>query len=129
MELDEEARCLSVDEFELLLKAAKEARPHTRNYLPEFCILGFNTLMRPGEMLELEWGRVDFDNKVVALEVEHTKGKARRLVPLNDDACACPGRAPPNLIHIQTLIQKKLVTREFCSYSLKPTVRKVHPRP
>ena len=106
MELDEEARCLSVDEFELLLKAAKEARPHTRNYLPEFCILGFNTLMRPGEMLELEWGRVDFDNKVVALEVEHTKGKARRLVPLNDDACACPGRASPNLIHIQTLIQK-----------------------
>jgi integrase len=45
-------------------------------------------MMRPGEMLELEWGRVDFDNKVVALEVEHTKGKARRLVPLNGDACA-----------------------------------------
>ena len=54
-ELDEEARCLTVDEFELLLKAAKEARPHTRNYLPEFCILGFNTMMRPGEMLNLEW--------------------------------------------------------------------------
>ena len=87
-ELDEEARCLSVDEFELLLKAAKEAWPHTRNYLPEFCILGFNTLMRPGEMLNLEWSRVDFDNKVVRLEVEHTKGKARRLVPLNDVACA-----------------------------------------
>ena len=39
-------------------------------------------------MLELEWSRVDFDNKVVRLEVEHTKGKARRLVPLNDVACA-----------------------------------------
>ena len=87
-ELDEEARCLTVDEFELLLKAAREAWPHTRNYLPEFCILGFNTLMRPGEMLELEWSRVDFDNKVVRLEVEHTKGKARRLVPLNGVACA-----------------------------------------
>ena len=87
-ELDEEARCLSVDEFELLLKAAREAWPHTRNYLPEFCILGFNTMMRPGEMLNLEWDRVDFDTKVVRLEVEHTKGKARRLVPLNDVACA-----------------------------------------
>ena len=87
-ELDEEARCLTVDEFELLLKAAKEARPHTRNYLPEFCILGFNTMMRPGEMLNLEWDRVDFDTKVVRLEVAHTKGKARRLVPLNDVACA-----------------------------------------
>ena len=85
-ESNEEARCLSVDEFELLLKAARESRPHTRNYLPELCILGFNTMMRPGEMLNVEWDRVDFNNKVVRLEAEHTKGKARRLVPLNESA-------------------------------------------
>ncbi len=34
---------------------------HTRRYLSEFCILGFYTAMRPGEMLELEWSRVSFD--------------------------------------------------------------------
>ena len=48
-----------VTEFRKLLAAAKDS-PHenTRNYLPEFCILGFNTMMRPGEMLGLEWDRV-----------------------------------------------------------------------
>ena len=88
-EESDEARCLTVDEFSKLLSSAKQAwSSHTRRYLPEFCILGFCTMMRPGEMLELDWERVDFDNEVVRLEVEHTKGKARRLVPLNDEACA-----------------------------------------
>ncbi len=88
-EENNEARCLTVDEFSKLLCSAKQARSsHTRRYLPEFCVLGFCTMMRPGEMLELNWERVDFDNEVVRLEVEHTKGKARRLVPLNDEAFA-----------------------------------------
>ena len=88
-ERNDEARCLTVTEFRKLLAAAKDS-PHenTRNYLPEFCILGFNTMMRPGEMLGLEWDRVGFGDRVVRLEVEHTKGKERRLVPLNDDAYA-----------------------------------------
>jgi hypothetical protein len=41
-------------------------------------------MMRPGDMLELEWGRVDVLNSTVLLDVEDTKGKQRRLVPLND---------------------------------------------
>ena len=93
-EVHAEARCLSFDEFARLLDAAKKARPYTRNYLPEFCILGFNTMMRPGEMLNLEWDRVDFENKVVRLEVRHTKGKERRLVPLNEHAQAALVRLP-----------------------------------
>ena len=88
-EINDEARCLTVEEFRKLLAAAKDS-PHqnTRNYLPEFCILGFNTMMRPGEMLGLEWDRVDFGERVVRLDAVHTKGKERRLVPLNDDAHA-----------------------------------------
>jgi len=88
-ETDVEARCLSVDEFKLLLQSAKQAwSSHTRRYLPEFCILGFNTMMRPGELLALEWERIDFGNRAVRLDVEHTKGKAKRIVPLNDHAHA-----------------------------------------
>ena len=55
-EENNEARCLTVDEFSKLLCSAKQALgSHTRRYLPEFCVLGFCTMMRPGEMLELEW--------------------------------------------------------------------------
>ena len=45
-------------------------------------------MMRPGEMLELEWDRVDFERREVHLGVKDTKGKAKRLVPLNDHAFA-----------------------------------------
>ena len=88
-EANDEARCLTVDEFELLLRSAKCSRsPHTQRYLPEFCILGFTTMMRPGEILGLEWNRVDFERRVVRLEARDTKGKQRRMVPLNNDAFA-----------------------------------------
>ncbi len=87
-EIHDEARCLSVDELSLLLRAAQVARPHTQNYLPDFCILGFNTMMRSGEILALEWDRVDFKNRVIRLAIEHTKGKTQRIVPLNEEAYA-----------------------------------------
>jgi integrase len=87
-EVNEEARCLTVDEFRRLLTATKATKPHTAGYLYDFCILGFHTMMRPGEMLALEWARVDFNRKEVLLGIEDTKGKAKRLVPLNDYAYA-----------------------------------------
>ena len=88
-EVVKEARCLTLAEFKKLMASVNACwSSHTRNYLPEFCILGYNTMMRPGEMLELEWSRVDFVNSTVVLDVEDTKGKQRRLVPLNDAAKA-----------------------------------------
>ncbi len=93
-EEEKEARCLSLDEFHKLLDAAKATElghnqnKHTRQYLPEFLILGFTTMMRPNEMLKLEWNRVNFAERTVELRVQDTKGKQRRLVPLNDDAVA-----------------------------------------
>ena len=41
--------------------------------------------MRPGEILGLEWNRVDFERRVVRLEARDTKGKQPRTVPLNND--------------------------------------------
>ena len=85
-ETTEEARCLTVNEFKLLLRSARCSRsPHTQRYLPEFCILGFATMMRPGEILGLEWNRVHFERREVLLEAGDTKGKQRRTVPLNND--------------------------------------------
>jgi len=82
-----EARCLTMEEFEKLMQSAYKCwSSHTRNYFPDFCTLGFNTMMRPGEMLNLEWSRVNFQDRSVLLRVEDTKGKQKRNVPLNDAA-------------------------------------------
>ena len=87
LEEEEEARVLTLDEFQKLLASVRKAwSSHTRRYLPEFCILGFYTAMRPGEMLELEWSRVSFNRRTIELRVQDTKGKSRRLVPLVDES-------------------------------------------
>ena len=86
-QLVKEARCLSVEEVRKLVRSAQKAKTiHTRNYFPDFCILGFNTAMRSGEMLNLEWKRVDLLERTVTLTAEDTKSKRKRLVPLNDAA-------------------------------------------
>lgn len=67
-----------------LLAAAERAgqAPH----LPDFIRLALNTGMRRGELLWLEWRRVDLQRGLVFLEAEHTKTKRRRSVPLNMEA-------------------------------------------
>ena len=92
-EAEEEARCLSVEEANKLLEASKvdlddNQNKYTKDYLPDFPILGFNTMMRPGEMLNLEWSRVDFANDVIKLKAEDTKIGQPRKVPLNGHAKA-----------------------------------------
>ena len=83
----EEARCLTVEEVKELLQSANQAKSiHTRNYFPDFLILGFNTMMRSGEMLNLTWDRVNLVDRTVTLRAEDTKGKRKRLVALNDAA-------------------------------------------
>ena len=83
----DEARCLSVEEVQRLVQSAQKAESiHTRNYFPDFCILGFYTAMRSGEMLNLEWNRVNLVDRTVTLRAEDTKSKRKRLVPLNDGA-------------------------------------------
>ena len=82
-----EARCLSIEEVRKLVQSAQKARSkHTRNYFPDFCILGFNTMMRSGELLNLEWARVNLVDRTVTLRAEDTKGKRPRKVALNDAA-------------------------------------------
>ena len=51
-----------------------------------FIRLALNTGCRRGELLKLEWSRVDFERHLFLLEAQHTKGRRRRVVPLNSDA-------------------------------------------
>lgn len=67
----------------LVTEAERDApRPH----LAMFIRLALNTGCRRGELLNLEWSRVDLERSCFLLEARHTKGRRRRLVPLNSEA-------------------------------------------
>jgi integrase len=66
----------------LIQEAERAKRPH----LPVFIRLALNTGCRRGELLNLEWDRVDMEHQKILLEARHTKARKRRTVPLNDDA-------------------------------------------
>ena len=57
-------------------------------HLPDFIRLALHTGMRRGEMLGLEWKRVDLQTGLIYLEGTHTKSGKRRSIPLNTEARA-----------------------------------------
>ncbi|MEO5345831.1 MAG: site-specific integrase [Magnetococcus sp. YQC-9] len=77
-------RWITREEAQKLIKAAEmeTQSPH----LADFIHLALNTGCRRGELLGLEWGRVDFQAKLIYLEAQHTKSQKRRSVPLNQAA-------------------------------------------
>jgi len=68
---------------ELIAAARSEKKaPH----LGDFIRLGLHTGMRRGEMLGLEWRRVDLQRKLIYLEAHNQKSGKVGSVPLNKDA-------------------------------------------
>jgi len=69
----------------LIRAAASQKRaPH----LVDFIRLALHTGCRKGELLGLEWKRVDLQAGLIHLEAEHTKAGKRRSVPMNSEARA-----------------------------------------
>ena len=66
-------RFLTEDEEERLLKSAS---PHVK----EFIVFAINTGMRRGEIFNLKWSAVDFDNGHI--HVLKAKNKEKRVVSL-----------------------------------------------
>lgn len=79
-------RWLRRDEAARLIRAA-EAEPQAP-YLADWIRLALHTGMRRGELLGLEWARVDLGAGLLRLDAEHTKSARRRSVPLNAAARA-----------------------------------------
>ena len=77
-------RWLSKPEAQRLIDVAKTntRAPH----LADFITLALHTGCRSGELLGLEWSRVDLTRAVILLEPQHTKTARRRTVPLNAPA-------------------------------------------
>ncbi|WP_408606021.1 tyrosine-type recombinase/integrase [Imhoffiella purpurea] len=84
-------RWLTREEAARLQEAAQtQHRMERYPWLDDFIRLGLNTGMRPGEMLWLEWRRVDLEGAVITFEASGTKtgqknGKPGK-VPLNQEA-------------------------------------------
>lgn len=74
-------RWLARAEAAALLASARANKraPH----LAPLIMLALHCGMRRGEMLGLEWSRVDRSAGLIYLEAEHTKAKKRRAVPIN----------------------------------------------
>ncbi|HTT07404.1 MAG TPA: site-specific integrase [Gammaproteobacteria bacterium] len=77
-------RYLEPDEITRLISAAEsDRRP---KHLSDFIRLALNTGCRRGELLKLEWSRVDLKRNLIHLDGSHTKTGRRRSVPLNSMA-------------------------------------------
>jgi integrase len=79
-------RWITHQEAVALIRAA-ETDPRAP-HLPDFIRLAVHTGCRKGELLGLEWRRVDLQGNLIHLEAEHTKTGRRRAVPLNREARA-----------------------------------------
>ena len=83
-----EARVRWIDQADAV-RLVEAAEAHARRpHLANFIRLALHTGCRRGELLGLEWSRVDRGRRLLRLEAEHTKAGRRRVVPLNDEAMA-----------------------------------------
>lgn len=67
-------RVATDEEIKLMLSNAKPC-------LKTFLLIALNTGMRRGEILNLRWNQVDFNNKIIT--VRNTKSKKPRKIPMN----------------------------------------------
>ena len=77
---------LTLPQFDALVSAA--ARQKRAPYLADLVVVAVMTGCRKGELLGLEWSRVDFDAGVIRLRDSDTKAGKSRLVPINEAARA-----------------------------------------
>lgn len=83
-EAEPRCRWLTRDQADRLVKSA--ALHAKTPALPCFIVLALNTGCRRGELLGLEWSRVDMTRSLFYLDAAHTKTAKRRSVPLNADS-------------------------------------------
>jgi integrase len=75
---NERDRIISEEEYAKILQ-------YSPQYLKPIIIVAWNTAMRLRETLNLKWSNVDLKERVIVLEAEQTKGKERRLIPMNEE--------------------------------------------
>ncbi len=77
-------RWLEHNESDALIVSAMQV--NQGEHLADFITLALHTGCRSGELLGLEWKRVDLKSRLIMLEAQHTKSGKRRYIPINDTA-------------------------------------------
>ena len=87
------SRWLTLDEAARLIAAAAQERQ--AEHLVDFITLGLHTGMRSGELLGLDWRRVDWRQAVIRLDAGDQKNGKAGNVPLNQTAPVKPCSPAP----------------------------------
>jgi integrase len=77
-------RWITRAEVEALIREAE--KNWKSEHLADFIRLAVNTGCRKGELLGLEWSRVNLHDRYIRLDGNHTKSGKRRFVPLTEEA-------------------------------------------
>jgi len=80
---NERIRYLTEDEEKRLMQALNQSKSKV---LKDVVLFALHTGMRLGEILDLKWENINFENKVIILLPEQTKSRRRHILPLNDVA-------------------------------------------
>lgn len=128
-------RWITRSESVALLNAA--GREPKAPHLIDFIRLGLNTGMRRGEMLGLEWRRVDLQQGLIYLEAQHQKNGRLGSVPLNREARkALVSRASFRATHCPASrwvfcnrdgVQIKAIKRSFKTACRRAGIEDFHP--
>lgn len=90
-----------ITEYEL-----KEILDKTKNkLLKDIYTTLFNTGMRAGELCNMEWNDIDFENRVIRISNKEdffTKNRKERVVPMNDNVYKLLKKRFPKIIGINT---------------------------
>jgi integrase len=54
-------------------------------YLKGFVTFGYKTGVRIDELKSLKWSQVDFENRIIRLEVGETKTDEGRMIPMDEE--------------------------------------------
>lgn len=74
------------------------------NELKDIYVLAFHTGMRLGEIINLQWNQVQFDERIIRVinsEEFTTKGKKERVIPINNNLYSLLHNRLPKVIDIQ----------------------------
>ncbi len=82
---DSRGSFLSADEERRLLEAARGPK---RRLIGLFVRVALMTAMRAGEILELTWGQVDFEKRILTVGKAKTRAGAGREIPMNAELLA-----------------------------------------
>lgn len=99
-------RVLSLQEENLLLNACDHPR---REHLKPIIICALDTGMRKGEILKMEWGDVDFENRIITIQAFNTKTMSGRQVAMTSRLVRELRQLNENRLEIQKLLEQGVV--------------------